>query len=327
MEQRDVRTALGRLAVLSASTFPSALRFRVSKSRRKGLTIRRRGQIIEIRRARDIIRIARSNVAYASEIANEFDFYFGSARSTIEGDCRVLDMTGPQDQSIHGFSHFPICCPSLVEPWSTVENYLSLARLSPGETVIDLGAYSGLSSIAFSRAVGPGGTVIAVEPDPLNHRAAVINFERHRRAGGNEIVLLNAAASGECGTMAFSCEGTMGSARTSVIGSARGSIQHVTAMTLEQVAAGSPRVDFIKMDIEGAETDVIDGAQPFLREHKPRLLIEPHLIKGRMNTERVCAALHAYGYACDLVTQPGAQQPLISAHHRDRLGRSAVLAV
>lgn len=310
-----MRGFIRRWAQYLARTFPSLLRFRIAKNQRSGISIRGRGKFIEIAKADKLIRIARANVAYASEIAEEFDFYFSSARSCRDGQTLILDMTEEKDHWIAGFDSFAVRCPSIIEPWATVQNYLELAQVRPGENVIDLGAYAGLSSIAFSAAVGKSGKVIALEPDPTNFRVASTNFARYREHGpsGDNVTLINAAASRQPGTLALTCEGTMGSALTSVIGAARGSVHQVTAMTLEQIAGKLAHVDFIKMDIEGAELEVIEGALEFLADQRPRLLIEPHMINGVMNTELVCSALQSIGYQCSLVAQPGARQPLIFA--------------
>ena len=330
-----MRGFIRRWAQYLAQSFPSLLQFRIAKPKRSGLSIRGRGKFIEIAKADKLIRIARANVPYASEIAEEFDFYFTSARACRDGSTLILDMTEEQDHWIAGFDDFPVRCPSLIEPWATVENYLDVAQILPGENVIDLGAYAGLTSIAFSAAVGKSGRVIALEPDPTNFRVASTNFARHREhsACGHNVTLINAAASRQPGTLSLTCEGTMGSALTSVIGAARGSVHQVTAMTLQQIAAELTHVDFIKMDIEGAELEVIEGASEFLAEQRPRLLIEPHLINGVMNTELVCAALRSIGYNCSLVTQPGARQPLIfasaaprqSVHEVSELVRSSAI--
>jgi len=64
----------------------------------------------------------------------------------------------------------------MAEPFSSIQQYLDLARLSPGDTVLDLGAYSALTSIAFAKVVAPDGRVVALEPDPLNFRACYQNI-------------------------------------------------------------------------------------------------------------------------------------------------------
>ena len=73
----------------------------------------------------------------------------------------------------------------------------------------------------------------------------------------------------------------------------RGGTVKVPTTTLEAFCSeqGLDRIDFIKIDIEGAEVQVLESSQHLLSQFRPRMMIEPHLIEGQMTTDRCCAIL------------------------------------
>jgi FkbM family methyltransferase len=305
---KPVARAVARMA-------PEMLIWCVDRRRRDAIAVFGTKDQIEVRQGSRVVRLARHNFSYVIEVANHFDFYFDSARPRAEGSLSVVDMSRERDHWLTGFDDFPIRCPSVTEPWTTAAEYLAIADLKPGERVMDLGAYAGLTSIAFSKAVGSEGRVLAVEPDPANAAAAAINLERHaahcNRASNVSLIVCAAAA--ESGHVTLACDGTMGSGLASVIGTSRGSVRKIPARTLAQLGQQLGRVDFIKIDIEGAEVPVIDESLSYLAAQRPRLLIEPHNVEGQMTTGHLEAALSRIHYRCELVAQSGADQPLVYA--------------
>lgn len=302
--------------------YPPALALRASRDARSRTALRFRCDRIEVvdRRGDRMIWISRHNAAYATDMQQHFDYYFGSAQPfTLRIDGRmvnVVDFSTPRRHMVAGFDDFPVLCPSLTEPFVTCEQYLDFAALKPGEVVLDLGAYSGLTAIAFSKAVGPSGRVISVEPDAGNHAAAIANIDLHRRINGlSNITLLRAAAGGTCGTLLFSSEGAMGSSAVDIVGRDRGEVVEVAQLTVADILqrCAVERVDFVKMDIEGAEAAVLDGARPVLRRCRPRLIIEPHVVDGRLSSDQVIGILESEGYRCSSLVQHGVDLQLITA--------------
>ena len=266
------------------------------------------------------IRIARSVGAYLPDMVRYFDYYFGSAKAVTvkkKGQTKqVVDFSTPRFHEIIGFSDFPIMCPSMTEPYVTAQQYVDFAELREGDTVLDLGGYSGLTSIAFSKRVGALGKVIVLEPDPVNFRAAQINFDFHRRINGiDNIVLLPVAISGQRGTIKFSAEGSMGSADTSIIGDFRGAVVEVEAVTLQDLVNryGLSSVQFIKMDIEGAEEGVIAASTEFFTRYYPKIIIEPHKVNGVTSEGALKGLLGKLGYECASIDQVGLTLPLVTA--------------
>lgn len=310
------------VAKLVAHFRPSLFYYKADPKLRGSIRVRESGDAIEIKREADhkMIRIGRRNAVYLVDMINSFDYFFSSAMPvpvrTRTGTYEMVDFSTPRLHQVNGFDDFPILCPSLTEPFPTTAQYLDFAGLSAGDIVFDLGSYSGLTSIAFSKAVGNTGKVIALEPDPLNHSTAEFNLAAHRRVNGLDNVILHpAAVSAHGGTLQLSSEGAMGSALTSIVGSYRGDTINVACETLQGLVDhfALTGVDFIKMDIEGSELSVILESGDFLARYRPRMIIEPHIISGALTTDPIVAFLTGIGYRCSVIEQNGLALPLITA--------------
>ena len=131
------------------------------------------------------------------------------------------------------------------------------ARLKPGDIVVDCGAHVG----AFSdRAFREGASkVIAFEPDPIQIQCLRRNFVPEIEAG--KFVLIEKAVWSDIGTTTFRI-GAGNSGAGSVVEQPTGSTVEVETTTIDRVVRELrlPRVDVIKMDIEGAEREALKGA-------------------------------------------------------------------
>jgi FkbM family methyltransferase len=175
-----------------------------------------------------------------------------------------------------------------------------------GFTVYDVGGFEGVYSIFFARAVGHEGRVIVFEPNPTNAMKIVDNVAIN---GFTNVVLRELALGVRRGKTALwydasdAGRGTLVTAGDSgFIGSiGRLSSIDVSVEALDDViAAGEPPPDLVKIDVEGAEYDVLLGAQETLARVSPLLLIEVHGESEERkveNAQRVIALVEAYGYS------------------------------
>ncbi len=142
--------------------------------------------------------------------------------------------------------------------------------IKPGMTVFDIGANAGFYTLAFSRLVGDRGKVWAFEPLAENVKSllkhVMINQLRN-------VTVVQAAVSSEIGITGFqtsghTCTGSLtegGSYRVPTV-SLDGSItQH-----------GLPIPDLIKIDIEGSESSLLEGAKKLLEKKTTTLFISLH---------------------------------------------------
>jgi FkbM family methyltransferase len=138
-----------------------------------------------------------------------------------------------------------------------------------GDSVIDVGAHLG----TFTRIALDHGArlVVAVEPDPVN--AACFDRTFAEEIADGRVRLVKAAAWHSAGSLQF--EVGNASQTGHVAGSQTDRAITVRAVTLDEMVDELKlgRVDFIKMDIEGAERHALAGARRLLAAYKPRLAI------------------------------------------------------
>lgn len=163
----------------------------------------------------------------------------------------------------------------LYGPFEDAElRYLS-ELVRPGDTVFDIGANIGLFSVVLGCAVRDEGCVIAAEPVPINALRAKENFELNRLTN---VQLVNAAIGAAEGTIRLNLADDLAYPSVVAVAESRGSGEsiEVPLRTLDGLwrEIGSPAVRFVKIDVEGAELDVLRGAVQMLRQTHPVLLIE-----------------------------------------------------
>ncbi|MBV8545131.1 MAG: FkbM family methyltransferase [Acidobacteria bacterium] len=165
-------------------------------------------------------------------------------------------------------------------------------RIRPGATVFDVGANVGFFTLLASKLAGDSGRVYAFEPLPRN-----LDFlDRHLRI--NEIAnvhvkaLAIAAASGEA-HFRIAQHASMG-------GLAEGGDLHVVTASLDDLIASGyvTRPDFIKMDIEGAESDALRGAKELLAGRALTIALSTH---GWQQHEACWTTLTEAGFKLELL--------------------------
>lgn len=144
-------------------------------------------------------------------------------------------------------------------------------QVSRGDTVIDCGAHVGVfTDYALRRGARK---VVSVEPEPTNAAALRRTFAKEI-AEGRVIVVEKAAWSAET-TLDFTLS-TQNSGMNSAVMPQSGGKIAVSAVRLDTLMGelGVEKVDYIKMDIEGAEREALKGAEQTLKRDKPRLMVE-----------------------------------------------------
>jgi FkbM family methyltransferase len=171
---------------------------------------------------------------------------------------------------------FPSC--TIVEPrltlWTpkeierhTYDLFLHQYRPKEGDTIIDVGAGTGWETLTFSTGVGMSGRVISIEAHPRVFRCL---SKMHAENRLNNVTLLQTAVADQEGEVQLT--DSLDHEANSIIGVPSGI--RVPCTTLEHIfrSQGLSRVDFLKMNIEGAERLALSGMGEMVRKTKNVLI-------------------------------------------------------
>lgn len=170
-----------------------------------------------------------------------------------------------------------------------------IATVKPGMTVIDIGAHIGYYTLLFAKCVGLNGRVVAFEPLPANFELLERNIQL------NELTCVQAFSqavfSGNEELILTVPDDLPHSGDASVFQN-RGAKQfRVPAIALDTFCESAGlRPDILKMDVEGAEYDVLMGARKTIDRFSPKLLIELHHFDGNLSAHPVPDLLSRWGY-------------------------------
>jgi FkbM family methyltransferase len=155
--------------------------------------------------------------------------------------------------------------------FSALEMTLFRQMCAPGHIILEVGANIGAHTVGLARLVGPLGRVIAFEPQRLPFQTLCAN------------IALNSIDNVDCCWAALSSQPgyidvpELNPREVFNFGAVtldRGQTgRRVACHTLDQYI-GLPRVDLVKVDVEGMEADVLRGGEDLLRRFKPILYIE-----------------------------------------------------
>jgi FkbM family methyltransferase len=151
--------------------------------------------------------------------------------------------------------------------------------LREGHTYIDVGSHLGFFSLLANRLVGDSGRVIAIEPTPST--ANVLQDNLHRYATHPNYQVHRVALSNREGYLNFNDYGILHSAYNSLIGSRDGKVSNAAmletqTLSLDRLVSnlGLTQVDFIKIDAESSELDILAGAENTLIKYRPAIALE-----------------------------------------------------
>jgi FkbM family methyltransferase len=185
-------------------------------------------------------------------------------------------------------------------------------HVGPGDVVWDVGANVGLFSFAAASLAGPSGSVLAIEADTwlvgLLRRSSSARGE-----GEAPVAVIPAAAADAVGVASFKIarRGRASNYLASSPGSNQAGgvreIQLVPTVTLDSLLDLFPPPRLVKIDVEGAEDKVLQGAGRLLSEIRPALACE--IFKESRVT--VDPLLKELGYTMlDAELPPGERKPL-----------------
>jgi len=183
--------------------------------------------------------------------------------------------------------------PNFIQDYSPIKGYERIRKLQKGDTVVDAGAFPGDYTLFAARQVGPAGRVIALEPDPDNRKL----LERNIRISGypNILVLPFGLWNAET-ALSLNPDGVASTLLRP--GTEPGSTDALPVRPLDRILddLGIDHVDVLKMDIEGAEIEALEGASRMLETCTYACIASYHIVQGRPTADRVEAILLGHGF-------------------------------
>ena len=190
-------------------------------------------------------------------------------------------------------------------------NYLNL-NLKPEDICFDIGGNVGFFSMLMAKRAS-GGMVHVFEPIALN--AALIRTNAELNGFGN-LVINNIAVGAQKDSVTFSI--SIDSAYSSMHPTGRIAEEKSIVVPVETIddylaIHSIPRIDIMKVDVEGAEARVIEGAAKILQDEacRPRIvlleLFDTNLVPFNTDVLEVVARMVSFGYSAKVLSGVGAK--------------------
>jgi FkbM family methyltransferase len=220
---------------------------------------------------------------------------FSAQDSSLEIlDCRYGKMLAFRADDVIGRSL------RLYGEWSQHELSYLRPFVVPGRDVVDVGANIGTHTLAFAQWVGSG-RVIAIEPQPFVASVLEVNCALNEL---RNVEVVKAACGSRTARAAYSLDKTNVGATTldsqkwwknillALFRVRREETSHVPVHPLDDMLTDRP-VSFIKIDVEGMELDVVNGAIQVLKKWHPVVYFEQNDTK---QLAQISAILEGLGY-------------------------------
>jgi FkbM family methyltransferase len=221
---------------------------------------------------------------------------------TATGACRLLTITQPgfvlRFHPANLSSQLWIDPRGRDEPLAFFRHYLK-----PGDVVVDVGANIGDTVLAAAAQVGPTGRVIAIEPHPRTFRYLQDNVALNRV---NNVETIGVAAGAAPGTVAFSND------RRDDMNRVDGGPLQVRVERLDDLVRAVGKVALLKIDVEGYEKFVLEGA-PSLLQRTRCVHFEVsalHFPRFGYRTRDVLGLLSAAGFSLFRIAGPARIVPI-----------------
>jgi FkbM family methyltransferase len=205
-----------------------------------------------------------------------------------------------------------------------LDHKLILEReLKHGMTMLDLGANIGYYAIMESKLIGDSGYIYALEPHPANVELLKNNIQLNKISDRIEVHQMGGSNKNSVEKLCVSAESNLHSFVKDKNSS--NETVDVPTTTIPEFCKGRKKIDFIRMDIEGYEIEVLEGLLPALEDdsfrpsilfetHRPKYSVD-HTIKGSLkamfekgyrakiivSNEGPTAKFSEHGYTADII--------------------------
>ena len=143
-------------------------------------------------------------------------------------------------------------------------------RVKKNYVIYDIGAHVGYFTVLMSKLSGSKGKVFAFEPRPIN----LLFLKKHLRINNcGNVVLTESCVGATQGDCQFNTRTGTGTGHVSIDGNLK-----TTMIVLDELYESNDisAPDFIKIDVEGGEFEVLNGAKYIIEKHRPTILLATH---------------------------------------------------
>jgi FkbM family methyltransferase len=220
----------------------------------------------------------------------------------VHGGPVLLPVVGDGDRQMLHYSLYG-------KKWWSFEKAQAERFVKPGAVVVDVGANIGFLSALFSSLVGESGRVFAFEPSPEVFKKLCMVAEKNHLAN---VRTIEAGCGSRAGMLTLYSPRFSGNSTLrpeGVEGKVEGDVhqQKVEILKLDEffgVGEGTEdfprneklsRLDFVKIDTEGFEDEVLRGMEGLIEKFRPVIYIEL-CAQFRSSSERAIQILHLHGY-------------------------------
>lgn len=163
-----------------------------------------------------------------------------------------------------------------------------LLKLKEGDVFVDVGAHIGTYSIPAAKRVGPSGRVIAFEPHPKSSELLESSMKLNNL---NNITLIRKPVDSSRRMVSYNISGVPANSGIGADYKIQ-SVLQTECVDLDSALDSIQKLDWLKIDVEGNEINVLEGARNTLKKYSPKIIIEV----GEDNVERAKSILESEGY-------------------------------
>ncbi|MEO8886364.1 MAG: FkbM family methyltransferase [Mucilaginibacter sp.] len=171
-----------------------------------------------------------------------------------------------------------------------------LQHIDEGFTIIDIGTNKGIVALNMGKKAGKKGRVIGFEPNKIAYNCCLENIQLNNF--GNIEILNNAL--GDKKEQLFLSEPDLNNSGGNFVTTTQNS-NTVDVLVLDSVVESKslPKIDLIKIDVEGFELNVLKGGFNTIEKYKPALFVElvnSNLLRNQTSAKELVELLIKLGY-------------------------------
>jgi len=205
------------------------------------------------------------------------------------------------------------------EDWFEKEINFVRRLLKPGAAIVDIGANFGVYALTMAKLVAPNGHVWAFEP-AREPQALLAQSMLHNGLTNLSLAPIALAAREGRAILHLNFQSELNSL-VHTHGDSGVGAEEVPVSTLDhqQAAFGWPPIDFVKIDAEGAEQEILAGGERFFVEHSPLVMFEADHSHSSGDKHILPAAFRKLGYEIYRLIGPDRFLVLVTFDERPRL--------